>query len=49
METSSSFGEALEGMGLGGVLSVEAWFMIYSVLHVCSQVSESYTQLEQPG
>lgn len=44
METSSSFGE-----GWGQRLSIEAWFMICSVLHVCSQVSWSYTQLEQQG
>lgn len=44
METSSSFGE-----GWGQRLSIEAWFMICSVLHVCSQVSGSYTQLEQQG
>lgn len=50
METSSSFGEgALGGVGRGQQLSIEAWFMIYSVLHVCSQVSGSYTQLEQQG
>lgn len=49
METSSSFGEALGGAGWGQRLSIEAWFMIYSVLHVCSQVSGSYTQLEQRG
>lgn len=52
METSGVFGEALEGVRVGGRgqrLSIEAWFMIYSVLHVCSQVSGSYTQLEQQG
>lgn len=38
-----------EGGGRGQRLSIEAWFMIYSVLHVCSQVSGSYTQLEQQG
>lgn len=36
-------------LGRGQRLSIEAWFMIYSVLHVCSQVSGSYTQLEQQG
>lgn len=48
METSGSFGEALAGVGWQR-LSIEAWFMIHSVLHVCSQVSGSYTQLEQQG
>lgn len=48
--SSSSFGEAVEGMRVGGQwLSIEAWFMIHSVLHVCSQVSGSCTQLEQQG
>lgn len=44
-------GEDLGGGGgrWGQRLSIEGWFMIRSVLHVCSQVSGSYTQLEQQG
>lgn len=50
VETSSSFGGGSgRGMMWGQWLSIEAWFMIHSVLHVCSQVSGSCTQLEQRG
>lgn len=38
-----------EGRVWGQRLSADAWFMICSVLHVCSQVSGSCTQLEQRG
>lgn len=44
MESSSSFGEAVGRVGLS-----ITWFMIYFALHVFSQVSESYSQLEQRG